>query len=560
MPTLLQIWALLLVATAPLAAQLREDFDGVLPPDLPPGWSSSAARATSDFVTTTSLPASSPNCVLGTNATVAQTLTSPALDLRGLVLRALLFQTRRSASFLAALLVELSTDGGANFLVCDTLGPGTEPGSYARHRLVVSLPGAESLRIRWRVIADRSGSSGTLRIDDVELEADALYDLAACALSFEPTLPGAPLAARVKIANAGLLAVPHGEVHLALDADGDSLLASGEWFKEQFVPPPPGESLWVSLETGGAPSHRARARAEVHAPDDRIGGNNAVEALFRPGVPPGTVVFNEIMYAPLAGDPEYLELAVGTSAAGSLGGWELRWAATGAAETSALLLPEAAAQKDEFLIVASAPLPERWSRSEAGLLITPRLVLRNDGGVLVLRDPSGMTADSLAYGPQWHTPSVVETRGRSLEKLLPELPSADGRNWATCTEPAGGTPGRHNSVRLSPSPTHAMLACSPNPFSPDGDGVDDWTLIRYSFADAVQTVDLSIYDARGRIVRHLATRELGGLSGTLVWDGRDDTAEAVRMGIYVVVIRAVDEQAGEILTARAAVVVARALR
>jgi len=557
---LLLTCVLLVVVAAPLAAQLRENFDGVLPPDLPPGWSSSAARAPSDFVTTTSLPASSPNCVLATNATVAQTLTSPALDVRGLVLRTLLFQTRRSASFLAALVVELSTDGTESFLPCDTLGAGPAPGSYARHRLALSLPGAGRLRIRWRVIADRSGSSGTLRIDDLELEADALYDLAACALQFDAALPGEALAARVRIVNAGLLAVPHGEVLLALDADGDSLLAPGEWFAQQFAPPPPGESLWVRLEAGGAPSRPARARAEVRAPDDRIVENNAVEALFRPGVPPGTVVFNEIMYAPLTGDPEYLELAAGGPAAGSLAGWELAWAAPGAAEVTSVVLPDSAALKEKFLIVASAPLTEEWALSDAGLLITPRLVLRNDGGVLVLRDPSGMTADSLVYDPSWHTPSVVETRGRSLEKLLPELPSADGRNWATCTEPAGGTPGRRNSVRLSRAHTRATLACSPNPFSPDGDGMDDWTVIHYNFARAVQTVDLGVYDARGRTVRHLATRELGGLSGTLVWDGRDDRAEAVRMGIYVMVIRAVDAQAGEILTARAAVVVARTLR
>ena len=187
-------------------------------------------------------------------------------------------------------------------------------------------------------------------------------------------------------------------------------------------------------------------------------------------------------------------------------------------------------------------------------------MLRNDGGLLLLRDPSGMMADSLRYGPWWHTPSVVETRGRSLEKLLPELPSADGRNWATCVEPAGGTPGRLNSVSVSAVGRQALLACSPNPFSPDGDGVDDWTILRYNFPGMVHAVDLTIHDGRGRIVRHLATRELGGVSGTLVWDGRDDATEVVRMGIYVAVIRGFDAQGGDLLVAKAAVVVARVLR
>jgi hypothetical protein len=62
------------------------------------------------------------------------------------------------------------------------------------------------------------------------------------------------------------------------------------------------------------------------------------------------------------------------------------------------------------------------------------------------------------------------------------------------------------------------------------------------------------------MVRHLLTRELGGPSGTVVWDGRDDAGETVRMGIYVVMIQAVDREGAELMAAKTAVVVARKLR
>ena len=562
--TLRRVVVVVLAVTHQMAAQLSEDFDTVVPPELPPGWTSTNARAASDFVTAASLAASAPNCVLASNATVEQALTSPVLQLQGLLVHALTFQTRRSLTFRAGICLEASTDGGVSFTMSigDTIRVGQSAGSYERHRLAVPPALGEHPRLRWRVIPDNAGASGTLRIDDIALEADRFYDLAARSLAFLPALPGEPLLASVEIANTGLLPLPSCDVVVALDLDGDSFFAPHERVVLGAQVPVPGESLELRCEAGPSPSHTTRAMAAVHSALDPWAANDTVYAIITPGVPRGEVVFNEIMYAPLTGGAEYIEIALRTPRNDGLGGWKLTWAGLEAGSGNSLVFPDSPASGGAFVLVASRALEAELKPNEKGIdvLVRSNLVLRNDGGLLVLKDPSGLTADSLQYGPWWHTPSVVETRGRSLEKLLPDLPSADGRNWATCLEPAGGTPGRPNSVSVSSVRTEARLACSPNPFSPDGDGVDDWTLIRYAFPTKVHAVDLTIHDGRGRMVRHLATRELGGLSGTLVWDGRDDATETVRLGIYVVLIRGTDSQGGDLLAAKAAVVVGRALR
>jgi hypothetical protein len=459
--------------------------------------------------------------------------------------------------------VEASTDGGASFhSLTDTLGETATPGSYEQHRLPMAESRIEAVCIRFRVIAATSGSSGTLRIDDVVLEADPLHDLALRALEFVPALPGEALVARVLVANCGLLGLGPSEVRLGLDADGDSIVSPAECILRGLAPMAVGESLSVALEGLRAPERPALAMASVRAPDDRTGANDTVWTLFRPGVRRGSVVFNEIMYAPLAGSSEYLELALCAPYGESLAGWELTAGSAGAPPGSPVVFPETPPVRGDLVIVASEPLGDAWSPpgEGAGEIIAPGLVLRNDGGVLVLRDPSGVTCDSLQYGPSWHTPSVVETRGRSLEKLLPELPSYDARNWATCPDPAGGTPGRPNAATVRSLPAQASFGCSPKIFSPDGDGLDDWTLLRYRLPASVHALDLTVHDARGRMVRHLITRELGGPSGVVVWDGRDDAGETVRMGIYVVMIQATDRDGGELITGKAVVVVARKLR
>jgi hypothetical protein len=510
----------------------------------------------SDFVTTGSLPASPPHCVLATNATVAQTLTSPAFGVEGLVLQHLVFQIRRSSTFRAPVSVEASADGGLSwpFRIGDTLRADGSPGVYRVYRCAVPPLEAESLRVRWRVIPEASGSTGTLRIDDIRVEAQAFRDLALCAFQFVPSRAGEPLEARLQIANAGLL--PVGLCAVAVWVDSGSLPA--EPVTRTVMAPAPGESLWVALAVGRTPERPARAAAEVSVEADRRAENNRLEILLEPGAPEGSVVFNEIMFAPRAGEPEYVELALRASEPSSMKNWMLEWGPAGSPPTGRLLFPDSA--WGGYRVVASDTPHVPAHAGGGGLVLCPELVLRNDGSVLVLRDPAGIVADSLQYAPAWHTPSVVDTRGRSLEKILAELPSADGRNWATSTELSGGTPGRLNSVALSAGRTRETIACSPNPFSPDGDGHDDWTVVRYAFAHAVHTVDLTVHDGRGRMVRHLATHELGGRTGTVVWDGRNDERETVRMGIYVVAVQAVDATTQAVTGARTVVVVARPLR
>lgn len=188
-----------------------------------------------------------------------------------------------------------------------------------------------------------------------------------------------------------------------------------------------------------------------------------------------------------------------------------------------------------------------------------RLGLDNDGDRIQIHRANGTTLCDMEYTPDWHAPGLKDPAGTALERISPTGNNQSADNWTSSTHPEGGTPGAKNAVSLS-LPTQngsATLQIAPSPFSIERDGA---TRIRYTLADVPNLVRAEIFDARGRHVRTLEDARLTGRSGELMWNGRDDAGNRVRIGIYVVLFEAVRAQKGTVTTLKEPVVVARPLR
>lgn len=80
-----------------------------------------------------------------------------------------------------------------------------------------------------------------------------------------------------------------------------------------------------------------------------------------------------------------------------------------------------------------------------------------------------------------------------------------------------------------------LAEARPNPFSPDGDGAEDQTVISLGslLNRNSQAWDFSILDARGRVLRHLRTPNPGpSPPSALVWDGKTDAGLVLTPGLY----------------------------
>lgn len=187
------------------------------------------------------------------------------------------------------------------------------------------------------------------------------------------------------------------------------------------------------------------------------------------------------------------------------------------------------------------------------------LSLSASGDAIFISDSTGATIDSVFYNESWHNPNRISTKGVSLEKINPAGPGNESSNWSSSTEISGGTPNVENSIfqEEAPSPANSGIAFSPNPFSPDGDGFEDFLSISYTLDEADYLLRVRIYDRYGREVRELVDGQPAGFNGNLTWDGLTDDRKKNRVGIYIVLFEAYNSAEGRDRTFKETVVLAR---
>ncbi len=335
------------------------------------------------------------------------------------------------------------------------------------------------------------------------------------------------------------------------------------------------------LTLDGSPSDKTVRVAGVQ---DRVG--NTLDATTLPlALRPdsGMVVINEILFDPRADDfddrpnqVEYVELLNRTDHPLSLHDLFLTDRPTENGTADTLRSPRRVAlPPGGYGIVAAAPhgtptadssqlaraFPDAPLSADSAAYLpvdAARLGLGNDGDLVRLHRADGTVLTDIAYSPDWHAAGLEKPKGTALERISPTGGTEAADNWTSSPTPAGGTPGARNAVALptADAPTETGLTIAPSPFSIERDGA---TRIQYTLDGVPNLVRARIFDARGRKVRTLEDARLTGATGELVWNGRNDAGNRVRVGVYVVLFEAVRAKEGVVSEFKAPVVVARPL-
>ncbi|HEY5744970.1 MAG TPA: lamin tail domain-containing protein, partial [Chryseolinea sp.] len=157
------------------------------------------------------------------------------------------------------------------------------------------------------------------------------------------------------------------------------------------------------------------------------------------------VVLSEIFPdpSPKVGLPEaeFVELFNRSPHPFSLENWSLTDGSSVAVLPSKILLP------GDYIVVASSILILTQVQNVIYLANFPSL--NNSADDLVLKDNHGLTVDSVHYSDAWYGDDDKKQGGWSLEIIDPDNLCSEGQNWTTSDDPAGGTPGRQNSVLAS---------------------------------------------------------------------------------------------------------------
>ena len=110
-------------------------------------------------------------------------------------------------------------------------------------------------------------------------------------------------------------------------------------------------------------------------------------------------------------------------------------------------LPSLVLQPDSFLILCPASAVAALSAYGTCAALSSFPSLDNDGELLWLRHAAGWTVHAVEYSSQWYNNATKQEGGWSLEMADTQYPCAGAGNWKASVDPAGGTPGKINSVQ-----------------------------------------------------------------------------------------------------------------
>lgn len=343
---------------------------------------------------------------------------------------------------------------------------------------------------------------------------------------------------------------------------GEAIIRPGNFSAQQITKVPPlSDKLVCHFEID--PSLISRYTFSMPVLSD-CSGNLSSELSFQggrvqsPGY--GTVLINEIMYDPVAGAAEFIELYnpgqyfidLRDLGLGISGEGEEPDVITALSDHSRIMEPGA------YLVICGCT---RCLMDSYGLEISGSWVelesfksLPNSEGRIWLTDRAGNGIDVVSYGDHMHLELIDDTKGISLERIDPGRPGSDSDNWHSAASIAGyATPGRLNSQSAFEPGSGDGFHIEPGVFSPDNDGYNDLLLISPGLDETGCIIRLWITRPDGTPVRTLANNHVAGVSVTYSWDGREDKGLMASEGFYVVHLRVYHPSSGARWNRKAAI-------
>jgi Lamin Tail Domain len=294
-----------------------------------------------------------------------------------------------------------------------------------------------------------------------------------------------------------------------------------------------------------------------------IDGNNSTKIALSETPNPKDIVINEVLFNPISGGEDFVELFNRSNKVLNINDIRiynsLKDKKLTTIDTNWLFFP------NEYLVLTNQPfdIEQRFPSAHARAILPVNLPALNDDegdiSLIHINNNQPVLIDSFTYSERFHSPFLSNREGVALERIDPAAPTQLAANWSSAASSVGfGTPTARNSQFLAKNATEnaTLLTIADPTFSPDGDGNKDFLWIAYTVPKAGFVGNITIFDAAGRVVKHLAKNELLATEGFFRWEGEMDNGELAKTGIYVV-FGEFFEPKGSVLRGKQACVLAR---
>ena len=192
----------------------------------------------------------------------------------------------------------------------------------------------------------------------------------------------------------------------------------------------------------------------------------------------------------------------------------------------------------DFLVLTEDPqiVKQQYvtTNPDAFLQVSNMPAFSDDKGDVIILNGQGKIVDEVAYSDKWHFALIANTEGVALERIDYNAASVQNNFHSAATSVGYGTPGYKNSQFRIDQQVQGEINVTPEIFSPDNDGTDDFAVINYSFPSPGYVTSITIFDASGRPVRYLQKNALSGIKGSYIWDGLGEKQQKLSQGIYII--------------------------
>ncbi len=277
-------------------------------------------------------------------------------------------------------------------------------------------------------------------------------------------------------------------------------------------------------------------------------GNSITISCFNFGLTeepePGDLLFNEIMFNPWPGDPDYIELynnsekvidasrmlfvTVNDETGDTSGTYNL------SAENRCIL-------PGKYFAVTTdrQKIQDRYPEADPDFIFEVASLpsMPDDEGHIVMYNRQLVKIDEINYNQKMHYSLLSNNEGIALEKIDPSGKSGQVQNWHSASESSGwGTPGARNSVFTDIPLVNEGVALSSKSITPDNDGNDDILTIKLNLQGSGNVITVTVFDENGSYVKRISENLLAGPEATLIWDATADDGSPVATGIYIILI------------------------
>ena len=343
---------------------------------------------------------------------------------------------------------------------------------------------------------------------------------------------GGPLGLTLTLLNDGDSTVASARIQLYLYQESQLISEYEEWIYEIL----PDESISVELNATVPECGWVDILALLTAFGDGNPDDDQVNLKTYIGCDLSPLVISEILPIPETDNSEWIELYNRSDRSVDLQGWQI----TDNGSAGAVL------SDSSFLLAASSYLvlsSDGTIQASGGTsLVVDLPSLNNSADGLQLQDPQSRPMDLMSYDL---ASGLVP--GRSLERIRLDGTGNSSNNWGICIAGEGSTPGYENSLNLTVLAETLTLDLAPNPFSPDGDGIEDALLINYELPFEQGFATLWMFDMAGRRIAEPVPLQAVGHRGQFSWDGQASYGGTAVTGLYILKLM-VDDLNGKVWT------------